>query len=387
MLRAGNEVRITAQLIRGDSDEHIWAEHYDGNVENILKLQKDIALAIADQIQVAVTADERAQLRSAARIDPAAYDMFLMAARFGGNWSPASIQRSLEQFEEVARLAPDFGRVHTMKATAYFFLGMWGYAPSTKTFAAARRAARHALRLDDNDGGGHTTLAWLAMSLEWDWEEALYRFQRAMELSANNYFVYGGLGFWHAFAGRHDEAMRYALKGVEVDPNNGATVHNVAMMYFLSGDYARAFAKMREALTINKVALPALTDGALIGAIAGEHEAARELGAKALEIGGPQPHILAYNAYARAKAGDIDGAHALLHQLENYAGQTHVLAIDLATVYIVLGRTDDALDALDRAQREREYSVALIGKSPVFDPLRDHPRFQALIKEIDFPTT
>lgn len=386
VLRAGNDVRITAQLIRGDSDEHLWAEHYDGTVENILKLQKDIALAVADEVQVAVTADERAELRKAKRIDPDAYDTFLQAARFGGDWTPASIQSSLEQFEEVLRIAPDFGPAYTMQATAYYFMGMFGYAPSTECFTMSRRAGRHALRLDEHDHGAETLLGWIALAYEWDWDEAWYRLERARAINPTNYFVYAGLGFLYSISGRSDDAIAVSMQAVEIDPNNAPSHHNVGLMKFLARDYAGALEKMRDALALSQHVLPPYVDGTLIAACAGEQEAARAYSSTAIELGGPQPHFLAYKGYAHAQADEKSEAEAILDQLENYSGPTQVLWHDIALVNLGLGRRDAALDALERAHNDRENLVVLIGVSPIWDPLREEPRFRRLIRLLDYPT-
>jgi adenylate cyclase len=385
VLRAGNDVRIAAQLIRGDSDEHLWAEHYDGTVDNILKLQKDIALAIADQIKVAVTADERARLRSAKRIDPVAYDRFLKAARFGGEWTPASIERSFAEFEELQRLVPGFSGVYTMLAAVHYFQGMNGYAPSAESFRLSRQAARRALRLDEGDAGAHTVLGWIALTYEWDWDEAQHRLERAMALNPSNYFVYAGLGYLHTIAGRASAACDVAAQAIEIDPNNPPAHHNLGLMRFLARDYAGALDKMRDAMRLSDRVFPPYVDGALIAARAGDHGTARRLITIALQRGGPQPHLIAYDGYARACAGERAEAEAALRRLEQHGGRGAVLFHDVALVNIGLGRTEAALDALERAHREREYLIVLMGVSPVFDPVRDQPRFRALVDQLAYP--
>ena len=385
VLRAGNDVRVTAQLIRGDSDEHLWAEHYDGTVDNILKLQKDIALAIADQIQVAVTADERVQLRSAKRIDPAAYDRFVKAARFGGDWTPASIQRSSQEFEELRRLAPDFSGVHTLIATAYYFAGMFGYAPSNASFRFSREAARRALRLDETDSGAQTVMGWIALAYEWDWDEARYRLDRAMSLNSTSHYIYMGLAILRAISGRPQDGFDLLERAIELDPNSPPAHHNLGLMRFLARDYTGGLEKMRDALQFSTKVFPPYVDGTLIAAVAGEHDLARRYITTALELGGPQPHLIAFKGYADARAGRIDEAEQALQRLDGLRKTGQVLHHDVAIVNIALGRVEAALDSLERALRDREYLVVLMGISPVFDALRTEPRFQALIDDLHFP--
>ncbi len=385
VLRAGNDVRITAQLIRGDSDEHLWAEHYDGTVENILKLQKDIALAIADQIQVAVTADERVQLRSAKRIDPAAYDRFLKAARFGGDWTPSSIERSSREFEELRRLAPDFSGVHTLIATSYFFAGMFGYSPSNASFRFSREAGRRALRLDDTDAGAQTVMGWIALAYEWDWDEAQYRLDRAMSLNSTSHYIYMGLAILRAISGKPEDGFDLLERAIELDPNAPPTHHNLGLMRFLARDYDGALEKMRDALQFSTRVFPPYVDGSVIAAVAGEHDLARRYIDTALELGGPQPHLIAYKGFTDACAGRAGDAEQALTRLEGLRGTGQVLHHDEAMIHIALGHVDAALDALECAHRDREYLVVLMGHSAVFDGLRSEPRFQALIRDLRFP--
>ncbi len=385
VLRAGNDVRITAQLIRGNSDEHLWAEHYDGTVENILKLQKDIALAIADQIQVAVTADERVQLRSAKRIDPAVYDRYLKASRFGGDWSPASVARSFKAFEEVQRMAPDFGGVYTLAATAHYFQGMNGYAPSSQSFRFARQAGRHALRLDENDAGAQTVLGWIALVYEWDWDEAQFRLERAMTLNRTNFFVHAGLAYLYCISGRMEDALKINAQSIEIDPNNPPPHHNLGLVRFLNRDYAGALEKMNDAISLNSRVFPPYVDGTMVAACAGQHEAARRFINTAIELGGEQPHLVALKGYAHACAGERAEAEASLDRLERLKSTGHVLNHDVAMIHAALGRADAALDALELAHREREHFAVLTGVIPVFDPLRGEPRFQALIDDLRYP--
>jgi len=385
VLRAGNDVRITAQLIRGDSDEHMWAEHYDGNVENILKLQKDIALAIADQIQVAVTADERVRLRSAKRIDPAAYDLFLKASRFGGDWSPASIARSFKVFEELQRMAPDFSGAYTLMATAYYFQGMNGYGQSSQCFRFARQAGRRALWLDENDAGAQTVLGWIALAYEWDWDEAQVRLERAMTLNRANFFVHAALAFLYSVSGRIEDALDINTQAIEIDPNNPPPHHNLGLIRFFNRDYTGALEKMHDALRLNSKVFPPYVDGTMIAACAGAHEVARKFITTALELGGPVPHLVGLSGYAHACAGERAEAEQALERLEQMRKTAHVLNHDVAMINTALGRTDAALDALELAHREREHFAVLTGVLPVFDNLRGEARFKVLIDDMRYP--
>ena len=139
-----------------------------------------------------------------------------------------------------------------------------------------------------------------------------------------------------------------------------------------------------EALRMNDRVFPPYVDGTVVAACAGEHDLARRYVTKALELGGQQPHLIAFKGYADARAGKLAEAEQALEQLAQMREAGRVLHHDIAIINIALGRLDAALDALELAHRDREYLVVLIGVSPVFDPLRDQPRFQALIDDLRY---
>jgi TolB-like protein/class 3 adenylate cyclase/Flp pilus assembly protein TadD len=385
VLRAGNDVRITAQFIRGDSDEHLWAEHYDGTVDTIMKLQKDVALAIADEIEVAVSASERAELKSAPKIDPDAYDLYLKSSQFGGDWSAKSFRIGLDRSVKLQTKAPDFGRMYTLESSARYMMGMYGYARSPETFAASRKAARTAIRLDSGDDGAETSLAWLAMSYEWDWEESYHRFQSAIRLNSSNQFSLGGCSILLAILGRYDEAISYAARAIDVDPNNPPAYHYLGWVRYLTGDFSGAIEQLTRSIEIGGNALPPRMDIAQIAVCAGDHALAIRRIDEALSIGGPEPHALAYKAVAVARAGETGEAEQLLQSLEDYRGESYVQQSDLALIHLALGRRDVALDAIERAHMAREYYALFLPCAPVYDVLRDEPRFQAMVDAMALP--
>ena len=385
VLRAGNDVRITAQLIRGDSDEHLWAEHYDGTVDSIMKLQKDVALAIADEIEVAVSASERAELKSSTKIDPEAYDLYLKSSQFGGDWSAKSFRIGLERSIKLQEKAPDFGRMYTLESSARFMMGMYGYARSPETFAASRKAARTAIRLDSGDDGAETTLGWVAMSYEWDWEEAYNRFQNAIRLNSSNHFSLGGCSVLLAVLGRKDEAIEYATRAIDVDPNNPPAHHYLGWVRYLTGDFQGALEQMERSIKIGGNALPPRIDVAQIAACSGDYALAIRRIDEALTIGGTEPHAIAYKGVALARAGETGEADHLLKSLEDYRGESYVQQCDLALVHLALGRREAALDALEHAHIAREYYALFLECAPIYDALRNEPRFQSMIDAMALP--
>ena len=225
------------------------------------------------------------------------------------------------------------------------------------------------------------------MSYEWDWEESYHRFQNAIRLNSSNHFSLGGCSVLLAVLGRRDEAMAYAARAIEVDPNNPPAHHYLGWVRYLTGDFRGAIEQMERSIKIGGNALPPRIDVAQIAACAGDYALATRYIDEALTIDGPEPHAIAYKAFAQARAGKIDEAEHLLQSLQDYTGESYVQHGDLALVYLALGRREAALDALERAHMAREYNPLFLACAPMYDPLRNEPRFQAMIDAMALPRT
>ena len=383
VLRADNDVRITAQLIHAQTDEHLWADSYDANVANVLRVQKDVALAIADSIKVAVSKEERSLIDKTHMIAPDAYERYLKARRFGRSVSPKQLQESIDELYRVTELAPDFPDTYSIISFAHWMQSIWGYAKPAEAFPAARATARTALRLDPDHVGAHNCLGWVATSFEWDWPEAEHHFLRALELDASYTWSHTGLSYLYGALGRFDEALDRCERARQVDPNFHVPRQMSSVVYFHSGDAPGAVDQIKATLAIYPDSVPALTFGVLAAAHIHDFTLSETWAEHALATGGPQTHLTAHHAYARALAGDQEFAQhtrdALLAQREEH----FVLHNDLALIHLALGDHDDAIRELQHAYATGEYYTIWLN-SFIFTPLRDHPRFQAILQKMNF---
>jgi len=385
VLRAGDDVRITAQLIRGTTDEHLWADSYDGTITSILKLQKDVALAIAKEINVTITPAEQSRIAAAPRVDSEAYDLYLQAQRKFGNLTAKNMDDAIELLQRAIAKDPKFAQAHAVKAYAHWQCGIIGHGETFENFRKHRAEARAALRIDENHPGGNSAAGWAALSYEWDWDEAEYRYLRAIEFDPNEVSAYMGLAFLNVVLGRFEKAYEYNELHLQRDPRTLGPHHIAAVTRVHSGDAAEGLVRIQRAIALRPNVVVPLLDGAYTAALVGRTDLAEEWITRAIATAGRTPHALAVWAIIRARTGDRIFAESLVAEIEQLSKTQTILWSLFGCALIELGHADRAMDALERAYTATEHYMIWLNTSPLFDRVRSHPRFQALIRKMNFP--
>ena len=220
IFRSGSEVRITVQLIHAATDSHLLSEHYTGTLENIFKLQGEVAMAIAKAIQVAVTPEEETRITTAKPVDPQAYEAYLRGMFFYWKYTPAGFEKAAESFLQAVELDPDFAEAHAFLGWAYWTPASLGYVLVAEATARARPAIDRALALDDTLPIAHVAAGWIARTFDWDWPRAEREFLRAIELNPSDPLGHHGLAGYYGALGRFDDALREIEEAMELDPLN-----------------------------------------------------------------------------------------------------------------------------------------------------------------------
>jgi len=384
VLRAGNDVRITAQLIHGTTDEHLWADSYDGTMSSILKLQKDVALAIVKEINITLTPAEQSRIASVPRINPEAYDLYLQACREFSSLTEKNLTGAMELLHRAIAVAPDFAQAHATLAYAHWQAGLLGYGDAIENYRKHRSAARAALRIDEYHPGGNSALGWATLSSEWDWPEAEFRYQRAIDADPNELSAYMGLAFLNVAMGRSEKAFEYNERQLQLSPRTRGAYHIMAVTRFHAGDFAKALEYVQRAIGSRESAIY-LLDGVYFAAYSGRADLAEAWATQAVAIAGRTAHALAVWSAAHAIAGNREAAESLLAELYELAKTQSVLHTDFAWPLIALGHYDKAIDALEQAYTTNEHYMIWIGATPICDRLRGNPRFEALLRKMNFP--
>ena len=384
VLKAGNRVRITAQLIHGPSDEHLWSNDYEGDLTDILALQKTVAKAIAQEIGLALKPEEEAYLASAPQVNPEAYDLYLKAWHFRTDETPENVLKTMEYLEQAVAIDPTLAQAHALKVWGSFMAQGYGLMSIEEARTKARIAIDQAMKLDDTLPEVLVNLGLYRYFYEWDWAGAEQAFKRAITLNPGYmpaHYEYGlflgrmgradealaavqrakdfdplsmqgpsGLGIVSVYGRRYDQAVAYFEQTLELYPNNGHVMSWLSIALTAAGLYDEAVANYKQLALID----PTVYSYAM-------------------------PDLIA--TYARM--GRRVEAMALLDSLR-FEGQD-LDPLNMAGAYSALGEQDEALDQLHIALEKGSTWMYLLKAHPRYDPLRSDPRFQDLLERLNFP--
>jgi TolB-like protein/DNA-binding winged helix-turn-helix (wHTH) protein/Flp pilus assembly protein TadD len=385
VLRSGDQVRITAQLIEAPADKHLWAASYEGDLRDTLALQKKVASAIADQIRINLTPQEQAALKNVKVVNPEAYESYLKGRYFWNKRRADSLKVALAYFNQAIEEDPKYAQAYSGLADTYALLGDWQYAVMTpkEAFPKAKAAAIKALELDSALGEAHNSLAFVLDGFDWDLDAGGREFRRAIELNPG----YATAHHWYAWhlslLGRYDEAIAEMRKAENLDPLSLIINADLAELLVLAHSYDESIRQSRK--TIEMDPNFALAHNQLAQAYLQKHmyhEAVAEL-QKAVQLSGGSPTCIANLARAYVVSGKRSEAVKLLSGLKKRSNPGYSYASEIAMIYASLGDTDQAMNWLEKGYEERFNPGVLL--RPGFDPLRSDSRFQNLVHRIGLP--
>jgi TolB-like protein/DNA-binding winged helix-turn-helix (wHTH) protein/Flp pilus assembly protein TadD len=385
VLRSGDRVRITAQLIEASSDKHLWSQSYEGELRDTLALQSQVARAIAEQIRINVNPQEQAALKNVKVVNPRAYESYLKGRFFWNKRTADGLKVALAYFNQAIDEDPNYAQAYSGLADTYALLGDWQYAVMTpkEALPRAKAAAVKALELDTALGEAHNSLAFCLDGYDWDFDSAGKEFRRAIELNPG----YATAHHWYAWhlslLGRYDEAIAEMKKAENLDPLSLIINADLAELLVLAHLSDESIQQSRK--TIEMDSNFAFAHNQLAQAFLQKHlndEAVAEL-QKALQLSPGSPTIMANLARGYVASGKRGEALKLLNDLKKRSNSTSSHASEIAVIYAALGDTDQAMNCLEKSYQERFNPGVLL--RPGFDPLRSDPRFQALVRRIGLP--
>ncbi len=383
VMRAGDQVRITAQLVNAATDQHLFAGSYDGELKDIFTLQSQVAAAIAKEVRVKLTPEERRRLGGARQVDPRAHEAYLRGRFHWNRRTDAALHKGIEQFNEAIALDPTYPLAYVGLADSYSILGWYCGLPPTDAFPKARAAARRALEIDPELAEAHNSLAYVSFFHDWKWDQAERSFRRALELNPG----YSIAHQWYANLlgrGRLDEALAEMRKARELDPLSLIINSAVGFIHVLRRDYGRAVAVLKKTQEMDADFFTGRLWCGWAYLADGHTDAALVELAHASHIAGGTPFSRAELAHGHAAAGNHDEARRMLAVLvDERSGERYVPALSIALIHCALGEVDAAFEWLGQALDERAHWMVFLGQDPRFDPIRDDPRFNRLLERID----
>jgi tetratricopeptide (TPR) repeat protein len=382
VLRSGDQVRITAQLIEASDDKHLWSQSYQGELRDTLALQNKVAGAIADQIRISLNPQEQAALKNAKVVNPEAYVSYLKGRYFWNKRTAESLKVALAYFNQAIDEDPKYAQAYSGLADTYALLGDWQYAAMTpkEAFPKAKAAATRALELDSTLGEAHNSLAFCLDGFDWDFVSAGKEFQRAIELNPS----YATAHHWYAWhlslLGRYDDAIAEMKKAENLDPLSLIINADLAELLVLAHSYDESILQSRKTIEMDP-SFP-LAHSQLGQAYLQKHmndEAITEL-QKAVQLSGGSPSTVANLARAYAASGKKSDAIKLLDDLKKRPNSSQLYASEIAVIYSALGDSDQAIQCLEKGFQERFNPGVLL--RPGFDPIRTDPRFEDLMRSV-----
>jgi TolB-like protein/DNA-binding winged helix-turn-helix (wHTH) protein/cytochrome c-type biogenesis protein CcmH/NrfG len=385
VIREGSTIRVHAQLIRAATDEHFWSESYDRDMRDVLALQSDVAQAIARKVEVTVSGEEHNRLAAVHPVSPEVYEDYLRG-RFALAKSNrrTDAEESIPYFNEAIRKDPTFAPSYMGLADAYAALTtvfMGGEA--NKERPKATLAARKALELDPELVEAHVLLAAMAKE-QWRWAEAEAEYRRALELSPNYAEAHSAFAMWLVTQGRTEEAVTSCRRARELDPL-AVSGSELAWMLFYARRYDDAVQELRSVLAVEPDDAYALWILGFV-LIANHHpEEAVPVLEKGVSASDRSPAIVGLLVHAYAQAGRRADALRLLEELKRRKQTGYVPAAAFVKAYLGLGEYDQAFFWLEEAYKEQSNLLQFLKVHPIFDPIRDDPRFADLVRRVGLP--
>jgi TolB-like protein/Tfp pilus assembly protein PilF len=386
--RTGDKVRIAAQLIDAKNQSPIWVEQYDREMRDVLRLQKDVAKAIARNmagnlgVMPGGTSLSPVSRHSS---NPEAYEHYLRGRYHLLTDTIDGLWKAYEHFRGAIALDPSYALAYTGLANTYALLGSYDIMPISESHPLGREAALTALQLDDTLSEAHVSLAAIIADHYWDWAEAERHYKRAIELAPNDVTALRYYSFHLGYTGRADEGMPIAERAASLDPVSPNVQMNVGVMLNFAGRFDDAVIRLEQAIELDPDFSFAYAMLGLSYLGKGMPDRAVTILAKARSLAGSRPNVIALHAHALARAGRRGEALKALADLHAMTRPRSASPFLVALVYVGLGDKDRAFEWLDKAVQAREWQLPLLKADPAFAVLRSDPRFPALLARLNLP--
>lgn len=394
VLRSGDRARITALLIQANPERRLWGDSYEGGLQDILKLQSEVAGAVAREIEIKLTPEEQAQLGRTRPLNPEAHDAYLRGRYYWNKRTEESIKKSLEYFQQAVAEDPQYALAYSGLADSYHVLWVYSNIGPKDAHDQAKAAAVKAVQIDDTLAEGHTSLAAIAADDDWDFATAEREFRRAIALNPN----YATAHQWYAelltYLGRFDEALNEIQKSQELDPLSLIINVTVGDILIRARKYDQAIAQLRKTIDLDKgfpLAHRALREAyeykhMFLEAIVEDEAAAVAQGDSAEQAG----RTAAILREAYTSSGEEGYWRARLQRAKQNIREGRIVGYDespirIASFYAHLGDADSTVQWLQKALEQRDIGLAFIHTAPEFQALRSDPRIMKIMRQAGFP--
>ena len=385
--KAGNRLRINAQLINAADGYHLWSKRYDRDMEDVFAVQDEIAQSVVEKLKVKLLGEPDAPMVTPPTENLEAYNLYLKGRYYLSRLTMTNMAKAVEYFTQALVMDPSYALAHAGMARAHAVIGTLGGAPPQEVMPQAREAARKALAIDDSVDAAHTALGFVLLFYDWDWAGAERAHRRALVLNPADASTRSDLATLLSFVGRADASATEATRAVELDPVSARCSRTLALVLLFARRFEAAQDQARKALDLDPGFLPASWDLMQATAELGAVQDAVAIARQARPSGRGDATTEGLLGWACGLAGQREEALEILDHVKQLHGNHHASAVHLAFICVGLGEQDQAIAWLDQAYDERAGLLVTLKVQPLLDPLRSDPRFQALLEKMNFPET
>ncbi len=376
--RSGGKVRVNARLVSTGDDRNLWAQSFERDTGDIISLEDDLARSVAGRIQAAIAPDLQSRLSEPHQVNVQAYEAYLTGMHdLNNHRTNNDLQKSLEQFDDAIALDPNLAKAYAGKAFAYNLLGDYDAMLGSQAAPKAEAAARRALELDPYLASAHSALGFALWKYDWNWREAEAEFQKSLAFNPNNASTHHVYAVLLACRGDFSGADEHIRKAQVLDPLSLIIRTNIGWFHYFQRDYAKAEDAYLEVLKLDPSFLPARQKLWIAYAAEGKTEQAANELENVMRLFGHQnllQRVEKANPSARYRAA-----------IRAYVDSGMLSAYERARYQALLGKKQEALQALHDAAGERSAWIIYLGIEPVFDPMRAMPEFIDLEKQANIP--
>ena len=381
--RAGERVRITAQLIQASNDKHLWAKSYEGDLGDVLTLQSQVAGEIASEIKVALTPQDQARLTAARKVNPEAHEAYLRGRHSWEQANEVDLKKSLEYYQEALAKDPNLALAYAGLADTYNSLSDF-YLPPRTVIPQATAAATKALQLDETLAEAHNALGLIHAYYDWDWSGAEREFKRAIELNPSFADAHANYAQFLAAMRRPDEARAEITRAEQASPFSEVAYLNGIWAAFLSWQYDEAIAQGKAGIKIDPQNAGMHVSLGLAYAQKGQFPEAIAEGEAGTKID-TSPLLFGFLGTIYATAGKRAEAQKVIDTLEANMSSHYVCPYEIGTTSLLLGRKDEAFRWFDKAIEVRSACMPLAWADPRLDSIHSDPRYKDLVRRLKFP--
>jgi adenylate cyclase len=383
--KAGNRVRITAQLINAADGYHIWSENYDRNLTDIFEVQDEISAIIANKMRENLTVTQQAaQLVKPATSNVNAYTYYLKGLHYWNKVTPADARKAIESFEQAIVMEPEYAHAYAMTAAAYSYLGATGQTSSHNAFEIVHRYADKALQLDSSIAESHIAKASAYLFYEWKWKEAYDALQKAIQLNPGATTAYQLLAFYYVAIEQKEQAIKIMEEAVEIDPLSPVINHYLGNAYLFNERYDDAIRQAEKVLEMHPQMRICIELKGWATGLKGDWEQALKLFQEVHRLTNHPLKGLSGVGFAYAKLGQQEKAMECIRKIEQRQIEEPDAVVDgdLMGIWFALGNMDKVFYYMNRYVERRIAPITYFLQYPAFKKLREDPRYQELKKKI-----